>query len=107
MSSRYYKELSKKQAPIVPIPADFERTEPIEYKDTNCFDMVAAAIEHIFRNLESSNLKGHKLIEEIEASTKFFNSQLAHAWCDCSNNFNQERLLKKYKELANKKIRAM
>lgn len=72
-----------------------EYREPTEkeYDNKACFNLLAAAIESIFTNRLRHTDK------QIDRNKKFLKSPVVASFCDCSHNFNQDKLIKEYAKL--------
>ena len=55
-----------------------------------CFNLIAAAIEQMFIGQRSRD----KQMTDI--NKQFISGPIVSCWADCSDNFNQERLIKYY-----------
>lgn len=58
------------------------------------FNLVAFAIEDCFKKPKNCQT-AHDFRMVKEARIKFANSQLVKMWCDCSENFEYEKLKKR------------
>lgn len=56
------------------------------------FNMIGAAMEQAFQGQYSKKKYAH------EINRKFFKSIICSAWCDCSDNFEQKKLIKNYED---------
>lgn len=64
---------------------------------TGAFNLIAIAVERCFTEEVRHDKK------DIRDNREFLEGQLVQAFCDCSDNLNQERVIKMYDKLTIKK----
>ena len=64
-----------------------------DYSAEGCFNLIAATITNIFNTPSQPNLK-ISIYEKLD----FLESKVVSLFCDCSDNFDQAKLIKEFKK---------
>lgn len=63
-----------------------------QFNERGAFNLIAATIEHMFYNIRRQTQK------DVESNKSWIKDVVCKAWCDCSSNFENDKLLKYYED---------